>query len=314
MIRTVLAACIALISFSNVPAAAQTPRFSVSGQVLDATGLALVGASVSLRRPSAGFERTTLTNSAGRYEFVNVPDGTYSVSASLAGFSVAERSVTVWRQAVTVDLMLQPGAFVEEISVAGARLVGSEEMLRRIPGSVDVLTSDVLEGSHVFTTSEAMRKVPGLQVRDEEGLGLRPNIGIRGLNPTRSSKVLLLEDGVPTTYAPYGDNSSYYHPPIERFSRIEVLKGAGQIAYGPVTVGGVVNYITPDPPARRSTVLALEGGNRDFVRGHIGFGGTWRGTGLMFDAMRKQADGSRENQHSELDDVNVKWLQQVSPR
>ena len=314
MIRTVFALCIASISLMNVPAAAQASRFSVSGQVADSTGLALVGASVTLRRPAAGFERTAITNSAGRYEFLNVPDGTYSVSGTLDGFSVAERAVTVWRNAVTVNLTLQPGSFAEEISVVGARLVGSEEMLRRIPGSVDVLTSDMLESSHVFTTSEAMRKVPGLQVRDEEGLGLRPNIGIRGLNPTRSTKVLLLEDGVPTTYAPYGDNSSYYHPPIERFSRIEVLKGAGQIAYGPVTVGGVVNYITPDPPARRSTVVALEAGNRDFVRGHVGFGGTWGGTGLLFDAMRKQADGSRENQHSDLNDLNVKWLQQLSPR
>src|SRR5688572_20717925 len=169
MIRTVFALCIASISVMNVPAAAQASRFSVSGQVVDATGLALVGASVTLRRPSAGFERTTVTNSAGRYLFLNIPDGTYSVSGTLHGFSVAERAVTVWRDAVTVNLTLQPGSFAEEISVVGARLVGSEEMLRRIPGSVDVLTSDVLESSHVFTTSEAMRKVPGLQVRDEEG-------------------------------------------------------------------------------------------------------------------------------------------------
>ena len=130
----------------NIPAAAQAPRFSVSGQVLDGTGLAVVGATVTLRRPAAAFERTTLTNGAGRYEFAGVPDGTYTVSATLAGFSVAERPVTVWRQAVTLDLTLQPGVFAEEISVVGARLVGSEEMLRRIPGSVDVLTSDNLWG------------------------------------------------------------------------------------------------------------------------------------------------------------------------
>ena len=294
-------------------APAQT-RPSIAGRVVDATGLALVGASVTLHRPSAGVERTTTTNSEGRYEFLDVPDGSYVISGALAGFSVTERDVTVWREQVIVDLALQPGSFAEEVSVIGGRLVGSEEMLRRIPGSVDVLTSDVLEASHVFTTSEAMRKVPGVFVRDEEGLGLRPNIGIRGLNPTRSTKALLLEDGVPTTYAPYGDNASYYHPPIERFSRIEVLKGSGQIAYGPVTVGGVVNYITPDPPARRSTAVDVEAGNRDFLSGHVGFGSTWGATGLLFDAMRKQSDGARENQHSELNDVTVKWLQQLSAR
>jgi Fe(3+) dicitrate transport protein len=114
-----------------------------------------------------------------------------------------------------------------------------------------------------------LRKVAGIQVRDEEGFALRPNISIRGLNPTRSSKVLLLEDGIPLTYAPYGDNASYYHPPIDRFESIEVLKGSGQILYGPVTVGGVINYVTPNPPQRPSGHLTLTGGNRDYFNGHI---------------------------------------------
>ncbi len=97
-----------------------------------------------------------------------------------------------------------------------------------------------------------MHKVPGVFARDEEGLGLRPNLGVRGLNPTRSGKVLLLEDGIPIAYAPYGDNATYYHPPVDRFARIEVLKGSGQIAYGPHTVGAVINYITPPVPDDRA--------------------------------------------------------------
>lgn len=296
------------------PASAQPARASVSGHVADATGQRLAGATVILRRSSAGFERAATTNGEGLFEFHDVPDGTYTVSAMLAGFSHSQRELVVWQEAATIDLMLAPGSFAEEITVVGSRLVGSEEMLRRIPGSVDILTGDLLEASHVFTTGEALRKVPGVVVRDEEGLGLRPNIGIRGLNPTRSSKALLLEDGVPTTYAPYGDNASYYHPPIERFSRIEVLKGSSQIAYGPVTVGGVVNYITPDPPDRRSTSVTLEAGNRDFLSGHVAFGGTWGGTGLLVDAMTKQSDGARNQQRSTLGDISLKWVQQLSVR
>ena len=292
---------------------AQPAAGSVSGRVVDATGLAVPGAAVTLQRPAAAFERTTTSDGNGQYVFTEVADGAYTLTAVLAGFSVAEREITVWRERVTADLTLQPGSFAEEISVIGGRLVGSEEMLRRIPGSVDVLGRDALESSRVFTTSEAMRKVPGLFVRDEEGLGLRPNIGIRGLNPTRSSKTLLLEDGVPTTYAPYGDNASYYHPPIERFARVEVLKGSGQLAYGPVTVGGVINYVTPEPPVRRSTAVALHGGSRDYLSGQLGFGDTWGDTGILVDVMRKQSDGARENQHSDLNDVTLKWVQQLAP-
>ncbi len=102
-------------------------------------------------------------------------------------------------------------------------IIGTPEALERIPGSGAILDKQTLETSRVFTTNEALRKLPGINVRDEEGFGLRPNIGIRGLNPTRSTKITLLEDGVPLSYAPYGDNASYYHPPIERYQRIEVM-------------------------------------------------------------------------------------------
>lgn len=185
-------------------------------------------------------------------------------------------------------------------------VIGTREALESIPGSAEVVDKKTLENSRVFTTSEALRKVPGVNVRDEEGLGLRPNIGIRGLNPTRSSKVLLLEDGIPLAHSPYGDNATYYHPPIDRFDRIEVLKGSGQILYGPQTIGGVINYITPLPPARPGGSIALTGGNRDYFNGRFNYGGTWGGNGLLFDYVRKQGDGARDNTHSELNDANVK--------
>jgi len=185
-------------------------------------------------------------------------------------------------------------------------VIGKPEALQSIPGSGEVIDKKTLENSRVFTVSEALRKVPGINVRDEEGFSLRPNIGIRGLNPTRSTKVLLLEDGIPLAYAPYGDNASYYHPPIERFDRIEVLKGSGQILYGPQTVGGVINYITPLPPSRPGGSVTLTGGNRDYFNGRLNYGGTWGGNGLMFDYVRKQGDGARDNTHSELNDANIK--------
>ena len=99
-------------------------------------------------------------------------------------------------------------------------VVGNRSQRMQVPGAADRLERADLEGAHVLSVNEALRKVPGVYARDEEGLGLRPNIGLRGLNPTRSAKILLLEDGLPLAYAPYGDNATYYHPPIERFERI----------------------------------------------------------------------------------------------
>jgi Fe(3+) dicitrate transport protein len=199
---------------------------------------------------------------------------------------------------------LAPGAGLAADNVSAPRvdIIGHKENLDRIPGSAYTIDRDTLESTRVFTTNEALRKIPGINARDEEGMGLRPNIGIRGLNPTRSTKLTLLEDGIPLSYAPYGDNATYYHPPIERFDRIEVLKGAGQVLYGPQTVGGVINYVTPTPPQDFRGSIALSSGNRGFFNARAQLGGD----GFLLDLMRKHSDGARNNTHSELSDVNLK--------
>jgi len=194
----------------------------------------------------------------------------------------------------------QPAEEVPDMPVV--EVVGTPERKNKLPGSAQVIDRESLDASHVMTTNEALRKAAGVNVRDEEGLGLRPNIGIRGLNPTRSTKVLLLEDGIPLAFAPYGDNASYYHPPVDRFDRIEILKGAGQNIYGPQTIGGVINYITPAPPEMLTSGVRLTGGNREYFNGH-GFLG---GNNMMLDYVRKQGDAARDNTHSELNDVNAK--------
>ena len=186
-------------------------------------------------------------------------------------------------------------------------VIGAPENLERIPGSADVVDKQTLELSRVFTANEALRKVAGVTVRDEDGFGLRPNIGIRGLNPTRSTKVTLLEDGIPLAYAPYGDNANYYSPPIDRFERIEVLKGAGQIAFGPQTIGGVINYITPAPPQEFGGSVSATAGNRDYANGKVQLGGN----GMLLDFTRKQGDGARDNTHSKLNDLNFKKVMEL---
>lgn len=186
------------------------------------------------------------------------------------------------------------------------RVIGTRADLARIPGSATLLPQLALESWRAPTVNEVLRRVPGITIREEEGLGLRPNIGMRGLNPTRSTKVLLLEDGVPVTFAPYGDNASYYHPPISRFEQVEVLRGSGQIAFGPQTVGGVINYITPSIPAATTGRISVAGGNRGFLdvnaRGATNVGSV----GALLTYGRRQGDGARENMGTTLDDVTLK--------
>ena len=209
--------------------------------------------------------------------------------------------------------LAQNAAGVDDVTSGnpGHILVMADRMEDPAPGATSLLSQAELENARVFSINEALRKVPGLVVRDEEGIGLRPNIGVRGLNPTRSTKILLLEDGIPLTYGPYGDNASYYHPPIDRFAAIEVLKGSGQILYGPHTVGAVINYITPPVPDALGGKVKASVGNRDFYDVTASVGGPiGPDTGLNVNVTRKASDGSRNNLNSALTDLNMKLEQQ----
>lgn len=219
-----------------------------------------------------------------------------------------------WVRQMTRTDPSRPVPTVTEAVLVQGRIGAALPLEPKLPGSFDVLGKDDLVLTRPLTVNEALRKVPGVAVRDEEGLGLRPNIGIRGLNPTRSTKVLLLEDGLPITYAPYGDNASYYHPPLARFEAVEVLKGSGQIAYGPSTIGGVINYLTPLPPSAPAWMVAVAAGNRGFLDGDASFGTTAGRVGYFLALHGRGADGSRDAIHSNVGDTSGKATFAATPR
>lgn len=290
------------------------PTGTLSGRVLDPSGAVIPKVAIVARTP-AGDLITAVTDANGVFTLRSLPPGRLQVTAAGAGF--AEKTVTTTITAGTDarrDFVLEIGGLTESIQVVPDRVLAGAEATRRTPGSLHVLDLSHLEQSRVVTAAEVLRQAPGVYVRDEEGFGLRPNIGVRGLTPTRSSRVLLLEDGIPLTYAPYGDNAAYYHPPIERFARVELLKGSGQIAYGPMTVGGVINYVTPAPPGSSSGSFTAAAGNRGYLNAQGAWGTTLGRTGVQIDFMRKQGDGARQNISSELHDVTAKVVTRLAAR
>jgi Fe(3+) dicitrate transport protein len=300
----------AVLSF---PVYSQNNQNNLSGRVSDASGAGVSGAEIVLKRQDVRFERVTVSDASGNFQFSNLTPGSYVITASAKNFGAVTRIVSL-NSNQPIEINLSPQAITEEVLVNAASLAGTPESLSEIPGTIERIDAQMLENSRVFNFSEALRKVSGVNVRDEEGFGLRPNIGIRGTNPTRSTKVLLLEDGIPLSYAPYGDNASYYHPPVDRYESIEVLKGSGQIAYGPVTVAGVVNYLTPNPPDKPEFDFLLEGGNRRFFKGGAGFGGTFGKFGVLANFTHKRGEGARENLFSELNDFSSKLTYSINDR
>lgn len=91
-----------------------------------------------------------------------------------------------------------------------------------------------------------MAKVPGMSVWESDGSGLNTSIATRGFSPNRSWDLNVRMDGYDIAADPMGYPEAYYTPPTEFIGQIQLIKGAGALAYG-TQFGGFLNYITLQP-------------------------------------------------------------------
>lgn len=189
------------------------------------------------------------------------------------------------------------------------------EKLEAVPGSFNVVDEEALIERRPFTVREALNNVPGINIVGEDAFVLSPNIGIRGLDPRRTSRTLLLEDGMPLFLAPYGDPSAHYSTPLQRVNRIEVVKGSGQILYGPQTIGGMINFVTkPVPTKGFAGSVQASAGNNDFTGLHLNAGYGNEQGGIMFDALQNKGDGIRENHEFDVQEYTLKGQLNLTDR
>ncbi len=164
----------------------------------------------------------------------------------------------------------------------------------RTGGAVRILTARDLERMNRDDPHAVLQAVPGVYVRGEDGVGLRPNIGMRGTSPDRSKKVTLMEDGVLISPAAYSASAAYYFPLITRMVAVRVLKGPAAILYGPHTVGGAIDLITRSPPRHgQSTGLDLGAGDFGYRKLHGHFGARSGRTGYLVEGAQLASTGWR---------------------
>ena len=174
------------------------------------------------------------------------------------------------------------------------RMIGDPLGVDVIPGSAHILVAEDLQReSFVFdNVHDFLRLVPGVNVQDEDGFGLRPNIGLRGTGVERSSRITLMEDGVLIAPAPYTAPSAYYFPVAGRMEAVEVRKGSSQIKYGPRTIGGAINFVSSSIP---NNEFAYSGqaayGENGTLRGHAQIGGSGENFGWLIEGYSLGTDG-----------------------
>lgn len=180
-------------------------------------------------------------------------------------------------------------------------VIGSEDAAKSLPGSAAYIDNEQINTEAATDIHQLMKTVPGVYIREEEGLGLRPNIGIRSAAPGRSSNITLMEDGVLIAPAPYSNPAAYYFPTTMRMDSIEILKGAPLLRHGPQTVGGVANLVsTPIPETNqgRARFTLNDEGSTDAL---LSYGGKEGDFGYMFETVQRNNQGFKDIDRSSQD-------------
>lgn len=158
-------------------------------------------------------------------------------------------------------------------------------------GAVEHVDEQLLERFNFDDPTTVLTQVPGVYVRTEDGFGLRPNIGLRGVDSNRSQRITLLEDGVLFAPAPYAAPAAYYFPLMTRMVGVDVYMGAATIPYGPRTVGGAIDLRTREIPRELDVGVDLALGTTWYGRSHVYVGASNEWGGFLVEGVYLHTDG-----------------------
>lgn len=170
-------------------------------------------------------------------------------------------------------------------------IIGQRTDTRDVPGSAQLIDSEELEAFVQSDITRVLRTVPGVYLQEEDGFGLRPNIGIRGSGLDRSARIALLEDGILIAPAPYSASSAYYFPVQRRMAAVEVLKGPAAVAVGPRTTGGAVNLISTPIPDALGANLDVRAGDHDSFDAHVNVGNRGERVSWLLETVQANSNG-----------------------
>lgn len=170
------------------------------------------------------------------------------------GAIVAAMILSGWNAvAQQQDTLMSKENYVKEITVIGQHSRADVHQLPEIVGTSimagkknSLIVMDNVNGNIVTNTMrQVMAKVPGVHVWESDGSGIQIGVAARGLSPNRSWEFNTRQNGYDIAADPFGYPEAYYTPQLQAVQRIQVVRGAGALQYGP-QFGGMLNFVMRD--------------------------------------------------------------------
>ncbi|BDS10359.1 TonB-dependent receptor domain-containing protein [Aureispira anguillae] len=246
--------------------------------------------------------KETTSDSFGRYSIDGLTYGKKEIKIHKNGYASIHLVVLLEEGANRFNVYMHPKHF----DLAPSEIISNKDNhLSTISSNAKVLSATTIELQNRMSIQDALASVSGISAFSDGGIGSsRINIGVRGLDPRQSQRVVLLEDGLPLQTSPYLMSLGTFNtPPVERIKSIEILKSASALRYGAQSIGGVINFITQTPRQAMGGKIRLQGGMNGFASALAEIGGF--GTEKIrpeFQFLYKRGDGYKS--HNTFSQVN----------
>lgn len=298
------------------------PSFSqlgtISGKITSESNEALPGATVVL----VGTVRGVESNTKGNYIIKGLKPGVYTIKVSFVGYSPTIQEVNIREgEAREVNIRLSDMTELQGVSVFAQSGVKGNTFLPQVNDYTitagkknEVIVLDNLQANLAMNNSrQIFSRTPGISVWENDGSGIQLGVASRGLSPNRSWEFNVRMDGYDITPDPMGYPEAYYTPPMEVVERIEIIRGASSLQYGP-QFGGLMNFILRKPDL--STKLVVESqntsGNNGLFSSFNYIGGTSGRLSYTTYYQKRQGNGWRQNSNFNTDHTHGELSYAVS--
>lgn len=246
----------------------------------------------------------TTTNAKGYYE-IAVNEKQFTLVLFSYEFDVFEKEITVNNQK-TINVALKP---LDE-ALSEVELIARKAKVFEVSRLKDVEETAIYAGkkNEVVLVEQSLAnlasnnarqiyaQVAGLNIFQNDDAGLQLNIGGRGLDPNRTSNFNTRQNGYDISADVLGYPESYYTPPAEALSEIQIIRGAASLQYG-TQFGGLVNFKFKQPNSKKALELVSRyttGSNRLYTN-FTSISGTKNKFSYYAFYNYKQGEGFREN-------------------